>query len=345
MPPNRVHGQHGHGALTGIEDPDLHGIEKRLAGTERHRGGAGIHGVRPGQGVDHVLRPHGGGTRPGQDGSQREDECRGANRGAGGRHATSGSAPRQGCAPTEARERHQRPPGLEARGTDLEIVAQLERSLRDPARVGRQEAQQLHVGGPTLAPHHALVGRDVAEGLLQHDDPVGPQPAHGIGHGRLLPRPAQREAGEAARDPQRLGKRLQGGREGAGHDVGAALQHLHQPHHVFGALGEVTLQHHRAVPLRVRRHVGDLPQQALHGAGIAQRLFGAEDRERQGPAIAAQHLRRSVGGGVIEDQDLVIPAELAQDPAHLPEEHADGGGLVARGDADVDQAVTVRFGS
>jgi hypothetical protein len=57
--------------------------------------------------------------------------------------------------------------------------------------------------------------------------------------------------------------------------------------------------------------------------------------QRQDLEVGPQHLGRIVGRSVVEHQQLVVAAEARHHLADLPEEHADGGGLVVDGNADI----------
>jgi hypothetical protein len=106
---------------------------------------------------------------------------------------------------------------------------------------------------------------------------------------------------------------------------------------VDGIVGEITLERHRDVALRVGGALRRLAQQPLERAGVAEPLVGPDHGQGQDLLVAPERRGGVVPRSVVQHQDLVVARQLPHDPADLPEQDADGARFVVDRDADVDQ--------
>src|SRR5690606_6063392 len=78
------------------------------------------------------------------------------------------------------------------------------------------------------------------------------------------------------------------------------------------------------------------PQQALDRGGVADRGITSQHGQRQRRLVALQDLAGRVVGGIVADEELVLAGRVLEDLPDLPQDEADGGGLVPDREAEVD---------
>ena len=64
-----------------------------------------------------------------------------------------------------------------------------------------------------------------------------------------------------------------------------------------------------------------------------------EELDGQDLRVGSHHLRRAVGGAVVQEEDLVVSLEIRHNLSDLPEEQTRGVLLVISGDTDVDHSL------
>ena len=139
--------------------------------------------------------------------------------------------------------------------------------------------------------------------------------------GTVLTRMEVPTVGEFAiiQDPQgAVFSAFQPATEAPGHDVCAALKGFDQGYQVFRVLGEIPLEGHDRIPLRVRGPLYRGAEELLESAGIPQPLVRTEHSEGEASTIPLQDLWRPIGRGVVQNQELVVPPELPQDIPDFP---------------------------
>jgi hypothetical protein len=105
---------------------------------------------------------------------------------------------------------------------------------------------------------------------------------------------------------------------------------------------EVRLQQQRTVPLRPICPFDSGLKQGLNGRGVPLALIAPDDRQGEDFLVRLHHLRGAIGRTVVEEEDVILSGKVSEDLADLPQEDADGIGLVVTRNADVNHWQPVR---
>ena len=200
--------------------------------------------------------------------------------------------------------------------------------------------QEIGVRGPAVAAHQARVARH-ANGFAQcrnaHQTHRGGEVRHALDlHERAHRPPAVFE------QPLHRRRRI-GHREAfTHHQVGAPLETASKLRHDHRRIGEVGLQQQDGVATGIARACGYVPQQRVDGARIAQSRRAAQHRDRHGALVLLGHIGRVVRARVVVHHDFVLARKLGQHCAEPPEQHANGGNFVVRGNGEVEHEEEMR---
>lgn len=123
----------------------------------------------------------------------------------------------------------------------------------------------------------------------------------------------------------------------AHHQIGAALEASRELGYDARWIGEIGLHQQHRIASRIPRVPRDIPRQRVDRSGISHRLRPTQHRDRHGVRVLLGHLGRLVGTGVVVDHDFILARKFGKHRTESPQQDADGGDLVVRGNGKVEQ--------
>ncbi len=107
-------------------------------------------------------------------------------------------------------------------------------------------------------------------------------------------------------------------------------------------LREIALEGHDGVTFRVGGSIHCLPDQLFQGPSIPEALLRVGNPERKAPPVPLEDFPGIVGGCIVQDQDFVIPPELAHDVPDFPKEDTDGALFIVNRNGYIDHVYRFR---
>lgn len=200
--------------------------------------------------------------------------------------------------------------------------------------------QEVGVGCPAIATQEWRVARHT-QGITQRGNA---HQTHGRGEITHVVHPHEGTHGPVCGAEQAAHRNGRVGDHGAfAHDqIRAPFEPASKFRHQDRRIGEVALHQQHGIPSRISRGVRDVTQQGVGGTRIPQMLCAAQDTHRHGALILLGHCRRLVRARVVVDDDFVLARKLSEHCAEPPQQDADGGNLVVRGDGEVEHGTGYR---
>jgi hypothetical protein len=202
--------------------------------------------------------------------------------------------------------------------------------------MGRCLNEKLEIRSPPLRSQKWVSFGCLSQRLLEYDHTIGPEAGEGVGDGCLSDRASEKKAGRTPDEPDRKGNLSLLRDRLAAYEVGSSLDPLDHVHEVGRILCEVSLEGDHHVPLGVLAPIHCLTEEHFHRSSISKMSFAPEDPERKPPSIALESGLGPIGRRIVENDDLVVSAEIGHDSADLPDEESNRPFFIVDGDGDED---------
>jgi hypothetical protein len=201
-----------------------------------------------------------------------------------------------------------------------EIVTGFESHCLDASCQRRGAREEIDVSRPYRTLDDRSVTR-VTDQIAQHRYAIQSEGTERVGDSRYRNERTKDPRCDTTHPPHWLWRfaRRPGVRSLGDDEIRASLEAFDELGQMFRLIGEVGLHHDHGVSPGVSRSSRDLAAEPIERSCIANVLFGADDRQGEYIRVPLKRLPRSVGAGVVEDDDLVLAGIFLKDLANAPQ--------------------------